>query len=1173
MTTHPNRLDRSGIERSGVRPTVVVGIACSAGGLRALEAFLDRLPTRSGAAIVVIQHLSPDYESMLGRILDARTPLDVRTAVDDERLEPDTIRVIPPGSMITVSEGRLSLRPVKESIGERLPADVFFASLAEDAGDRAVAIVLSGAGSDGRHGAVAIKQAGGLVLVQDPSEAQFDGMPRSVIDTGIADAIVPVHELPEHLIACMERRDSARDRVAGEISSDSEFLRDVLHVLRDRIGRDFRAYKPATVGRRVARRMMLRRVEAPAAYLGQLREDPDEATRLARDLLIGVTWFFRDDAMWSALHSALATTVGQAQRAGTTVEDLRLWSAGCSSGQESYSLAIAADEALREVGSSASFRVFATDIDASAVAVAGRAVYDASIEEHVSAERLKRYFERTGENWTVRSHLRQRVITATHDLLTDPPFLRLDVASCRNVLIYLDSQAQQQVLSALHFALRPDGLLLLGPGETTSLPGDAFQPVPGMPGVYRRGNVAVPRRTLSPEINVSGTADWAARAPGVPEGAGSPESELDDASILAELPGTRGADDGPHEPGRSASPVRRADGSLPTPFRRTSRRHDVDSHHPSRELRTMQAVTESVAPPSLLVSRRGKLIRSFGTASELLRVPVGSFSDDVAAMLPGPAGSSVAAGVRRCLRSMEPTSVGVLEVRRDPGVEARRVRFRINPIDLGSHEEPLALVVLEPAAPLVADPSSSDVDAAAAANTLDVTSQVAIERLEGELRSVQDELQFTIEDLEAANEELQSTNEEMLASNEELQAANEELHSVNEELHTVNAEHAEKIRQLTAMTDDFDNLLRATAVGTVFLDPDMTIRRFTPAAARYLPLRDADIGRPITELTSPLASDELLSGARRCLEEGEAVEIEAKHGKTGWVLVRIMPFLGRTGDRRGAVLTIIDIGAIRAREAELKRLRDRLDHAVDGSADGLWEWGDIRRDSMWWSPRFRELLELDQHASAGFEAWASRMHPTDEDRLRSQIDRHLEGRVAAVDLEVRLRRSEGRFGWYRIRGVARGVDGELGLRMAGSIQDVDERHRALQNAEMYVRLSQEIEKTTGIGGWDLDFQTNTLQWSDATRRIHEVSDDFEPDIENAVAFYDADSREHIAELIEAARASGHGWDATATIITTTGKRRLVRTLGRVRFDDGRAIGVNGTIQIVDGDAVSDASDA
>ncbi|MEO1616967.1 MAG: CheR family methyltransferase [Planctomycetota bacterium] len=841
-------------------PTRIVGIGASAGGLSPIEEFFDHMPDDTGMAFVVVQHLSPDFESMMDELLSRHTTMAIHKVVDRIEVQPNSIYLIPREKNMAFSDGKLLLTDQEEKRALNLPIDFFFHSMGKSAGRSAVAIVLSGSGSDGSRGVVQVHEAGGIVMVQDTESAAFDGMPRAAIRTGIASCIGNPTVLAERLVKFQSSDDEESLAEAtpsiqrSEIRSPESAIFNILRLFRMYHGVDFALYKPATISRRINRRLQMGKFPDLIDYANHLEEDRGELDLLFRDLLVEVTEFFRDAEAFRVLEeSVIPRMLDRAE----PDQEIRIWVPGCATGEEAYSLAILLAEAIENHERDFDFRVFATDVHRSSLETASLAVYPASATSKIPESLQRKYFTKNGGLSHIKRELRQRVIFAANDLTNDPPFTRLDLISCRNVLIYLETKIQKRILSLFHFGLRVGGTLFLGPSETVGELANEFESVDRHWRIYtKRRDVRLPD---------------AARLPVAPA--------LQ--TLIQDKPATI-----------IKSPLMSRDKWLNSAY------EDLLSRH---------------VPPSLLIDESGKLIHSFGDARNFLIQPEGRPTLDALKMMPNTLRTVVSAGLHRAKNDGSPVIFQnvVIEI----GKEELTFRVTVEPYQKTT--ESVFLVSIERD-----QDSELSTPAKSVLGKFDPESfsNERITQLEKELGYTRETLQATVEELETSNEELQSTNEELIASNEELQSTNEELHSVNEELYTVNSEHKQKIEELTHLTSDMDNLLKSTDIGTIFLDEEFRIRLFTPAISSAFNVMEQDIGRPIEHIAYKLDSPHLIRDAAQVLQTGVPVEVEVQNHQGHTYLQRIQPYRTEMGQIKGIVLTTTNVTAVREEERAERKL-------------------------------------------------------------------------------------------------------------------------------------------------------------------------------------------------------------------------------------------------------------
>lgn len=842
----------------------VVGIGASAGGIAALESLLPLLPANSGLAYIIVQHLDPDHDSALTSILTRNASLPVFEAADGMPISANHIFVAPPNRTLAIVEDQLLLAPVSQRGGQRAPIDAFLQSLALAKGENAACVILSGAGSDGVLGLRAVKGQGGLTLAQ--RDAQYDGMMRSAVRTGMVDFVLPLEEVPaklqdyfSHLGATGSRKgpDGLRDKAADNLA-------EIASLLRACTGHDFSGYKDKTLARRVQRRMQVLQIDEVRDFVDHLRGDPQEANLLLQDLLIGVTNFFRDRPAFEALEKEVIPKLFE----GKGPEDMvRVWVPGCSTGEEAYSIAILLRERMPQGRAVPQVQIFASDIDEEALRIARIGRFPATVARDISSERLARHFVRENGNYLIARELRETCLFSAHNLLRDAPFSKLDLISCRNLLIYLTPELQDRLIPLFHYALNDSGFLFLGTSENVTRHSRLFSTVDKIHRIFRRRSVHGRR--------------------------------------LPEFPLT--AVDG-------------------------GRRRVASVERPSTQQEPLQALAERqlldrYAPPFVVINAEGDLLHGSGRTGKYLELSPGVPRMDVFAMARQGLRPDLRATVRRAATSDSVAIQRNVVVGTNGGRQT--IDLIVHPLKPSSAAEPLFMVVFQDVGGIKGEP-----DAPEMAEELESAS---LRQLELELRATRERLQATTEELESSNEELKSGNEELSSMNEELQSANEELEtsreelqSINEELQIVNAELNARVEELSRANSDIANLLESTQIATVFLDRDLAIKSFTPAAKDLFRLVESDVGRPITHVRARFHADTVQEDAERVLRSLATIErpIESGYNASRYIM-RMVPY--RTIDNviGGVVLTFVDVTKSLADDARINELtaalRDRVE--------------------------------------------------------------------------------------------------------------------------------------------------------------------------------------------------------------------------------------------------------
>jgi len=847
----------------------VVGIGASAGGLEALETFLDAMPADAGIGFVLVVHLDPTHISILPELLQKRTKMRVSQVVDGTPVERDHVYVIPPNKDLTILHGTLHLMDLVRPRGARLRIDSFFRSLAQDQEHNAVCIILSGTGTDGTLGVEAIKGETGMVMVQDEESAKYEGMPRSAIATGLVDYVLPPGKMPEQLIKYTRHATQrAAPRIAPAEGPIPQALQKIFVVLRTRTGHDFSLYKKNTLCRRIERRMNAHQIDDISDYVRCLQESDHEAGILFKELLIGVTNFFRDPEAFQTLQTKTLPKLLAGKPDDCAV---RVWVAGCASGEEAYSVAMVLHEYMEQIGRHFHVQVFGTDIDGDAIAVARAGLYPESIMVDVGSERIKRHFTQEGDGqYRVKRPIREMLVFAPHNVINDPPFTKLDLLCCRNLLIYMETELQRKLLPIFHYSLKPDGILFLGSSETVGPATDLFAASHKKWKIFRRKP----------------------RAVGAHPGLGFP------------------AQPEPYEARDPESPeiVRRAE-----------------------ELSALQLVEtilqHSDALPCAVISDACNVIYFHGRTGRFLEPAEGKASVNIVDMARPGLRKELAAAIRHVAIHKQETVHTGLQVAYNGG--KLFVNLTVKPILEQSAMRGLMMVVFEETATPTKEEKRAHKPAAAKGRGK------SVEELEQELQyaaesqqTIIEELETSNEELKSANEELQSTNEELQSTNEELETSKEELQSLNEESATVNAELQARMDELSKANDDIKNLLDSTEIPTIFLDTDLRVRRFTPKATEIIPLTATDCGRPVKHLASALIDTDLAEYGQQVLGDLAAreTEVESKDGRH--YVMRVRPYRTVANVVNGVVITFEDITRSKQAEQRIQEAREYAENIV-----------------------------------------------------------------------------------------------------------------------------------------------------------------------------------------------------------------------------------------------------
>ena len=848
----------------------IVGIGASAGGLEALDLFFKNMPIESGLAFIIIQHLDPTHTGIMPELLQRMTEMTVFQATDTLRVKPNCVYVIPPNKSLSILNGRLHLFVPTESRGLRLPVDIFFKSLAMDRKEKSIGVILSGMGSDGSLGLKAIKQKNGIAVVQDPASAKFDSMPRNAIDSVVPDIVAPVEEIPAKLITLLH--------YFPEIDAESELfiktknsLDKIIILLREQTGHDFSMYKKSTLMRRIERRKGIHHIDKIQIYVRFLQENPKEIELLFKELLIGVTSFFRDPDVWIKLKEEIIPNMLKGVPDGHTI---RAWVPACSTGEEAYSLAIVFDEVLSKLEKHRNIKlqIFATDLDILSIEKARKGFFYSSITKDVSQDRINKFFTLESSGYRINTSIREQIVFAPHNVIKDPPFTKLDILTCRNMLIYMEPQLQNKLIMLFNYSLNQGGIMMLGTAETIASSIKGFEVLDSKLKFYKRIS-----KSVSPEFT-----------------------------------------------------------NFPSSFSQTKRViiDTMKETKVVENIQTLtdQILLQRFSPASILVNNKGDIIYITGRTGKYLEPVAGKANWNVHAMAREGLKNELPGAFRKALQSFDPVHIDNIKIAENGG--SHLVNLTVQQIESPDAIKGLIMVVFTDL-PAIAETDASTLKARKQNATIKQHElEAELSRSNEDLNSLREEMQTSQEELKSTNEELQSTNEELQSTNEELTTSKEELQSLNEELQTVNTELQSKLIDFEQANNDMKNLLNSTEIATLFLDKELNIRRFTDPVTKIFKLRATDTGRPFTDLVCDLKYPEMVNNALEVIKTLTPIQKEVGTNDNRYYYVRIMPY--RTLDDRidGIVITFTDTTAAKQAEESL-RLENKYRRLFESAKDGI----------------------------------------------------------------------------------------------------------------------------------------------------------------------------------------------------------------------------------------------
>ncbi|QHT70303.1 PAS domain-containing protein [Rhodocytophaga rosea] len=831
---------------SGWQDAYVIGIGASAGGLEALHEFFDNMPADTHFSFVIVQHLSPDYKSLLVELLSKHTQMKVAEAEDGTLLMPNCVYVIPSRKLMTLKNGKIRLTEKRAADVPNTAVDIFLQSLAKEKGDKAIAIILSGTGTDGTKGIETIKKSGGIVIVQDPLTAKFDGMPNSAIISGHSDLILPPEMMPEEIFKFIKQGRLLKYFEHNEMDEEESCLAEILLLIKNTTQYDFTSYKPHTIKRRIMRRLVYYELDSLQQYLSFLKQHPGEAEILSKDFLIGVTKFFRDGQAFDVIRKKVLPAIIDKKEPG---DQLKIWVAACSTGEEAYTLAILVKEHLDHLNKDLNVKIFATDVDKEAVEIAARGIYNPNIAKDISEERLENFFTQEGGKYIINQHIRKMVIFAHHNVIKDPPYSKIDLVSCRNMLIYMSPSLQRKILTTFHFSLNVGGYLMLGSSEN---PGE-----------------------LSSELSEV-SRKW---------------------KIYQSIRASRNFTFDSYLP-----PLARDKRELATitPTLALSRQSMINKMMDVFS----DALIEESGYAGIFISEEYELIQAVGEYKKYLKLPEKRLQFNLLKMVPEDLSVPLGVAIRRAVKNND--KVIVKNVRWKEKSKIRFISIIVKPFVLSKDSSQKGILVLFNEEKVQQSSVGESENPNKPAADIEYFREV-----EQELKETKVHLNAAVEELETSNEELQSSNEELLSSNEELQSTNEELQSLNEELHTVNTEHQLKIKELIELNDDLNNYFRSTDIGQIFIDKSLIIRKYTPAIINQINIIESDVGRPIHHFSNNIKYDRLIEDIRQVIATSDSIEKEVELRDGRYYLMKMLPYIRLDKRTDGVVITFVDVTALK----------------------------------------------------------------------------------------------------------------------------------------------------------------------------------------------------------------------------------------------------------------------
>jgi two-component system CheB/CheR fusion protein len=1079
----------------------IVGIGASAGGLDAIQQLFDNIPAETGMAFVIVQHLSPNFISLMPELLAKHTQMEIFTAENGQTLQPNSIYLNQKNKNLYIKGKQLFLTEISPKPNLNLPIDLFFHSLGEEHKDKVVGIILSGTGSDGSRGIKSIKEAGGILIVQEPDSAQFDGMPNTCIATNLVDFILKPEEIAETLIK-ISNHSIHQTEEEKEMKSNEVVYYQILDLVHKYSSIDFKQYKKNTLLRRLEKRMNIIKITTLDDYLAYLKSNPSEVNTLKQSFLIGVTRFFRDVEAFELLKTKVIPELCKNYK--NIEEPLRVWVPGCSTGEEVYSIAILLDDHIKQARLNIGFKIFATDIDENALEIAGNGVYSPNSVSEVSRDIIESYFVNDAGNMKVVKRLRERIVFSKHNLLKDTPFIRLDLISCRNLLIYLEASIQQKVLMNFQFALRKNGFLLLGNSESLGHQSKFFKPISSKMKIYQ---CIVDTKRL-------------------------PMQDLPDERI-------------------STMSFKNTQSPVHQRFEYQFKQDPESAFY--------KHMSQKFSPALVFIDSDFNILFVNGDITTRLSVNQGLFQSNLLKLVSKELASIIRSGIRKVER--EEVEVLITDVVNKMGEQEYC-------FDLGFHKikdfngiSNVYVVYFSN------DKQHTSKKIITLKNTeTNELSKQRIAELEDDLKDNKTRLQSVVEELETSNEELQASNEELMASNEELQSTNEELQSVNEELYTVNAELQEKNKELSYLNNDVNNLLNATEIGTLFLDVDLRIRRFTPALQKHFNLQSEDVGRSIASFASNFNEEDrkkMIEDCKAVLYQLKEMEAEVCDQEGDCFLRRISPFITADKKIEGLVITFVNITQVLQIENELKE-SEKLYKTVFTNA-GLGITTVSPEGELLTVNRELENILGYSRAELTQMTFTELTHPDDQEADVVQFTKLMQGEINAYKMDKRYLHKKGHVVWGQLTVTSAKDDQNNILYSVALVKDISENKKAEDKLQLTTERLTEAQNIALLGNFEHDFKEDTLWWSEQSYKILGFKLSPKPPEYNVfVKRLSDDDAERLNKLLQ--RAEMHGEDYSLTFkyhLPETKEIKYIWLQAKVIFDDfNQPQGLKGIVQDV-----------